>query len=85
MASVQEIKRYRTNLADELHSAVLYETLARIERNTDRKHVFAELAASERKHAGVWADKLKANGHKQAEATAATAPAQKKARRKSVG
>jgi vacuolar iron transporter family protein len=70
VASVQEIKRYRTNLADELHSAVLYETLARIERNTDRKHVFAELAASERKHAGVWADKLKANGHKPASGTA---------------
>jgi vacuolar iron transporter family protein len=64
MASAYELKRYRANLADELHSAALYETLAKVEPDGERKRVFAELAASERKHAGVWADKLKANGKK---------------------
>ncbi|MFM0140774.1 VIT1/CCC1 transporter family protein [Caballeronia grimmiae] len=61
MASRQELKRYRSNLADELHSAALYETLARVEKRNDRKRAFEELATSERQHAQVWADKLKAN------------------------
>ncbi|WP_250501093.1 VIT1/CCC1 transporter family protein [Caballeronia sp. GAWG1-5s-s] len=61
MASKQELKRYRANLADELHSAALYETLARVEARADRKRIFAELAASEKQHAQVWADKLRAN------------------------
>ncbi|SIT45788.1 conserved membrane hypothetical protein [Paraburkholderia piptadeniae] len=64
MASRQELRRYRAHLADERHSAALYETLAHIERDGDRKLVFRELAASERTHAQVWADKLKANGHR---------------------
>ncbi|SAL59731.1 VIT1/CCC1 transporter family protein [Caballeronia telluris] len=62
MASNNELKRYRANLIDELHSAALYETLARVEKDTLRKQVFGELAQSERKHARVWADKLEANG-----------------------
>jgi VIT1/CCC1 family predicted Fe2+/Mn2+ transporter len=62
MASKNELKRYRANLIDELHSAALYETLARVEKDTFRKQVFGELAQSERKHARVWADKLEANG-----------------------
>lgn len=62
MASKHELKRYRANLADELHSAALYETLTHVEKDGSRKEVFAELAASERDHARVWADKLKANG-----------------------
>lgn len=64
MASGREIKRYQANLADELHSAELYETLAQVEAAGDRKEVFAELAASERRHAKMWADKLKENGQK---------------------
>jgi VIT1/CCC1 family predicted Fe2+/Mn2+ transporter len=62
MASKRELKRYRTNLADELDSAALYETLAQVERNSSRAAVFNELAASERGHAQVWVDKLQANG-----------------------
>lgn len=64
MASRHEISRYRANLADELHSAAVYETLAHVESDATRKSVFAELAASERTHAKVWADKLKANGQR---------------------
>ena len=48
MASKTEIKRFRSNLSDELDSAALYETLAGAERDTERKRVYAELAASER-------------------------------------
>jgi VIT1/CCC1 family predicted Fe2+/Mn2+ transporter len=62
MASRQELRRYRAHLADELHSAALYETLAHVEKDANRRQVFGELAASERQHAKVWADKLKANG-----------------------
>lgn len=62
MASKHEVKRYKANLSDELHSAALYETLARVEPDDKRKQVYRELAEAERKHAQVWADKLRANG-----------------------
>lgn len=62
MASRQELKRFRHHLADELDSAAVYETLAKIERDAARSKVFAELAASEREHAQIWRDKLEANG-----------------------
>ncbi|TKC81305.1 rubrerythrin family protein [Trinickia terrae] len=62
MASKHELKRYRTNLAGELDSAALYETLARVEADSKRAAVFSELAASERRHAQLWIDKLQTNG-----------------------
>jgi hypothetical protein len=62
MASKHEVKRYRANLSDELHSAALYETLAKVEGDDTRKQVYRDLAKSERDHAQVWADKLRANG-----------------------
>jgi len=62
MASKNELKRFKANLTDELHSAALYETLARVEKDGARQDVFADLARSEREHAKVWSDKLKANG-----------------------
>ncbi|MDR5827911.1 VIT1/CCC1 transporter family protein [Caballeronia sp. LP006] len=64
MASAQELRKFRANLADELHSAAIYETLSRVEQDRSRSEVFSELAASERMHARVWADKLRANGKK---------------------
>ncbi|MEM5367183.1 VIT1/CCC1 transporter family protein [Paraburkholderia azotifigens] len=62
MASRNELRRFRANLADERHSATIYETLAGVEPDSERRKVYAELAASERQHAKVWADKLEANG-----------------------
>jgi vacuolar iron transporter family protein len=62
MASQAELKRFRANLADELDSAALYDTLARTEPHEARRRVYAELAAAERRHADVWAAKLRANG-----------------------
>ena len=64
MASRRELKRYRAHLADERHSAAIYETLSVVEKDINRKQVFGELAAAERTHAQVWADKLKANGQR---------------------
>jgi vacuolar iron transporter family protein len=62
MASQAELRRFRSNLADELDSAALYETLARAEKQEEKRRVYAELASAERRHADVWAAKLKANG-----------------------
>jgi hypothetical protein len=42
MASKRELKRYRSNLSDELHSAALYETLAKVEKDVARKRSFCE-------------------------------------------
>ena len=62
MASKSELKRFRSNLSDELDSAALYETLADAERDAERKQVYNELARSERDHARVWSEKLRSNG-----------------------
>jgi vacuolar iron transporter family protein len=62
MASAQELHRYRRNLADELDSAAVYDTLSAVEKDAGRRRIFAELAASEREHAQVWREKLAANG-----------------------
>ncbi len=50
------------NLADELDSAALYETLSRVEKDPQRRTLFAQLASAERVHANLWANKLHANG-----------------------
>lgn len=62
MASSQELKRYRRNLADELDSAAVYDTLSAAEKDARRRAIFGELAAAEREHAQVWREKLAANG-----------------------
>ncbi|ACC74345.1 VIT1/CCC1 transporter family protein [Paraburkholderia phymatum] len=64
MASAKELRRYRAYLADERHSAAIYEALAKVEADNHRRQIFADLAAAERAHAKVWSDKLKANGMK---------------------
>lgn len=62
MATRHELKRFRTNLADELDSAAVYDTLSRVEKNPARRTLFTQLAAAEREHAKVWHDKLQASG-----------------------
>ncbi|MCC8396935.1 VIT1/CCC1 transporter family protein [Paraburkholderia sp. MMS20-SJTR3] len=62
MATKHEVRRYKANLSDELHSAALYETLASVEKDQTRKQVYQDLAQSEHSHAQVWADKLKSHG-----------------------
>jgi len=62
MASGHELKRYQRNLADELDSAAVYDTLSSAEKDARRRKIFADLAAAEREHAQVWRDKLAAHG-----------------------
>ena len=53
MASKNELKRFKANLTDELHSAALYETIARVEKDGARQDVFAQIASAESWHKGV--------------------------------
>jgi vacuolar iron transporter family protein len=50
------------NLRDERDGAALYEGLARIDKNPDRAHSFAQLAIGERRHAEMWRRKLEKEG-----------------------
>jgi len=50
------------NLRDERDGAALYEGLARIERDPRRKESFRQLALGERRHAEIWARKLRDAG-----------------------
>lgn len=47
---------------DEQDAAYLYDQLAAIERNADRRHLFSKLAAVERKHVDLWALLYRENG-----------------------
>jgi len=51
MAAPQEPKRYRRNLADEVDSAAVCETLPAAGEDTRRSAIFAELPAAGREHA----------------------------------
>lgn len=62
MAAAPDISRYRENLQAEYEAIALYERLAKAEPNAELAKVYGQLAETERKHAAVWADKLKAAG-----------------------
>jgi vacuolar iron transporter family protein len=57
-----DIKRYMTNMKDELDGAALYDELAKAESNPARQDVFRQLAESEREHAQIWRAKLEEHG-----------------------
>ncbi len=46
------------NLKLERDAIVLYDALAEIEKDQTRADAFRRIAANERRHAGIWADKL---------------------------
>jgi VIT1/CCC1 family predicted Fe2+/Mn2+ transporter/rubrerythrin len=50
------------NLRLERDAVILYEALARIEKDPQRASAFERIASNERRHAGIWADKLRARG-----------------------
>ncbi|HEX5451474.1 MAG TPA: VIT1/CCC1 transporter family protein [Candidatus Limnocylindrales bacterium] len=50
------------NLKLERDAIVLYDGLAGIERDPDRRAAFRTIATNERRHAGIWADRLRAAG-----------------------
>lgn len=57
-----ETKQRLRNLRDELDGAAIYDALADAEKNPKLAEVYRRLAAAERRHAGVWAEKLRAGG-----------------------
>jgi VIT1/CCC1 family predicted Fe2+/Mn2+ transporter len=50
------------NLSLERDAIILYEALARIEKDPQRASAFERIASNERRHAGIWADKLRERG-----------------------
>ena len=51
-----------TWLGLEQDAIVLYDSLAAIDKDPDRSSAFSRIAAAERRHAGIWADRLRALG-----------------------
>ena len=60
MASAQDIKRYRSNIQDEIDSAYLYRAVADVEKSPPLAEVYRKLAATEEQHAQFWQDQLRA-------------------------
>jgi vacuolar iron transporter family protein len=56
------LKRYQSNLRDELEGAALYTRLAAAESDPVRRDLFLQLAQAEGRHAAIWREKLAAAG-----------------------
>src|SRR5258708_40275683 len=56
------IETIQQNWSLEMDGAAMYSALAERERIPERKSIFIRLAALERKHAGLWAERLRALG-----------------------
>ncbi len=50
------------NLRLERDAIILYDALARIEKDPKRASAFERIAGNERRHASIWADKLRERG-----------------------
>lgn len=57
-----DIKRYRSNLKEEVDGAALYRLLAEAEKNPHLRTVYERLAVSEDRHLDLWARKLQEAG-----------------------
>jgi vacuolar iron transporter family protein len=62
MTSAADIRRYLANLEDERNSAALYTVVAETIKNPQLAEFYKRLAASEKHHAHVWTEQLKAAG-----------------------
>jgi vacuolar iron transporter family protein len=60
--TADEIKASLANLKLERDAIVLYDQLAEIERDPERAAAFRRIAANERRHAEIWADRLRLAG-----------------------
>jgi vacuolar iron transporter family protein len=60
--SPEERRQSLANLRLERDAIVLYEELARIERDPERAAAFSRIAANERRHAEIWARRLERAG-----------------------
>lgn len=56
------IEQYRSNYAEEMASASIYETLAAREQDARLAEVFRRIAATEQQHAAHWSEKIVAAG-----------------------
>jgi VIT1/CCC1 family predicted Fe2+/Mn2+ transporter len=56
------VDRYLENFRGEQDGAALYEAVAAAETNPKLAEIYRRLAAAERRHAGIWADKLRGAG-----------------------
>lgn len=56
------IDRYLENLRGEQDGAALYEAVAAAEANPKLAEIYRRLAGAERRHAGIWAEKLRVAG-----------------------
>lgn len=61
-AAIGDTARSLENLRLEQDAIVLYDALAAIERDPRRAAAFRHIAGNERRHAEIWADKLRAQG-----------------------
>lgn len=62
MSQPGEAERYLSLRNDELNSAMLYQTLAEVEKNPKIAEVYRRLAATEAGHADAWSKKLELDG-----------------------
>ena len=62
MVESPPVDRYLENLRGEQDGAALYEAVAQSESNPKLADIYRRLAAAERRHAGVWAEKLRLAG-----------------------
>jgi VIT1/CCC1 family predicted Fe2+/Mn2+ transporter len=62
--ATDDIRRYQTNLRDELDGAALYTAIAEAEPDPLRKDLFLQLAQAEARHAELWRAKLAEAGVK---------------------
>lgn len=58
----RELETSLANLKLERDAIVLYDRLAALEQDSRRRDAFLTIAANERRHAGIWADRLAAAG-----------------------
>ena len=56
------VDRYLENFRGEQDGAALYEAVAKAEANPRLAEIYRRLAAAERRHAGIWAEKLRLAG-----------------------
>lgn len=56
------VDRYLENLKGEQDGAALYEAVAKAESNPRLAEIYRRLAGAERRHAGIWAEKLRVAG-----------------------
>jgi VIT1/CCC1 family predicted Fe2+/Mn2+ transporter/rubrerythrin len=54
----ERLRRFQSNLDDEIDGIAIYRLLAEAERDDERRRIFEQLAAVEERHAEVWRRKL---------------------------